>query len=141
MHIFGCFLENNHVLKSLKLAHCYLSCYDILALSRHVKNRSTNSIEEINLNNNNMDLDCLDDEEMENCFLEILYNLRRVKRLKLSNTGIGQKESIPVAKFLRYYSNNLEELDISGNDTDRGLLIKALSDNSTLKTLNLGKKS
>jgi len=71
-----------------------------------------------------MDLNQLDDEQMENCFLEILYNLRRVKRLKLSNTGIGQKESIPVAKFLWYYSNNLEELDISGNDTDRLLLIK-----------------
>ena len=79
MHIFGCFLETNPLLKSLKLIHCYLSCYDILALSRHVKNRSTKSIAEINLNNNRMDLDQLD-EEMENCFLEILYNLRGVKR-------------------------------------------------------------
>ena len=32
MHIFGCFLETNPLLKSLKLIHCYLSCYDILAL-------------------------------------------------------------------------------------------------------------
>ena len=40
--------------------------------------------------------------------------------------------------FLQTYLSSLEELDLSGNDTDRFLLVKALTDNNALKTLNLG---
>jgi len=86
-----------------------------------------------------MKLDQLDDKDMEDCFLEILNNLSSVKRLKLSYTDIGRRESAPIADLLGCKSmSNLEELDLSGNDTDRLLLVKALTDNNTLKTLNLG---
>ena len=138
MHILGCFLESNPLLKTLTLNNCYLGCASILLLSRHANKRSANSIEEIDLSYNRLGLGSLDNEDMKDCFLEILNNLISVKRLK-AYTGIGRRESAPLADLLGCKSmSNLEELDLSGNDTDRLLLVKALTDNNALKTLNLG---
>lgn len=100
MHILGCFLESNPLLKTLTLNNCYLSCASILLLSRHVNNRSANSIEEIDLSYNRFGLGGLDDEDVTWVLEELLDNLCSVKRLKLSYTGIGRRESALLADLL-----------------------------------------
>ena len=140
MNSLAPFVCNNPVLKKIDLSNCNLNSDGINILADALYNRLQDTLENINLSENDfgtVDLDPL---------TIALSKFKRLKLLSLNSNGIGEMGCLSVANLLKNTeSSNLGHLDLSGNSIDSRCAIhlaESLTDNTKMKTLQLwGNKS
>lgn len=129
------FFSSNPSLKKIILIKCNLGQAGINILSSSLSNRTEDTLEELNLSDNNfgdIDLD------------ELALTLNRGKALRslqLNNNGIGWKGCVSLARLLRSQESNVEWLYLGRNSIDNDsaiILADSLKNNTKLKQLALG---
>ena len=128
------FVTNNTLLKKIDLSFCNIGEASLDILSDALLNRSDDTLESINLSDNNwgdIDLDKL---------VVALMKCKSLKLLLLKSNGIGQKGCTSLAKLFKNKESNLRHFDVSHNFIEgKGafLLAESLVGNMTLQTLQM----
>ena len=128
------FVTNNTLLKKIDLSFCNIGEASLDILSDALLNRSDDTLESINLSDNNwgdIDLDKL---------AVALMKCKSLKLLLLKSNGIGQIGCTSLAKLFKNKESNLRHFDVSHNFIEgKGafLLADSLVGNMTLQTLQM----
>lgn len=129
------FLSSNPSLRKIILIKCNLGQASINILSNALSNRSEDTLEELNLSDNNfgdIDLDGL---------VLTLNRGKALRSLQLNNNGIGLKGCVSLARQLRSQESNVKWLYLGRNSIDNDsaiILADSLKNNTKLEQLALG---
>ena len=135
MNSLAPFLCNNPVLKKIDLSNCNLNSDGVNILAEALSNRLRDTLENINLSENDFRTAHLDS------LTTVLAKCRRLKLLSLNSNGIGEMGCLSIANLLKSTeSSNIGHVDLSGNAIDSQcaiLLAESLTNNTKMKTLQL----
>ncbi|QDZ20088.1 leucine-rich repeat-containing protein [Chloropicon primus] len=127
-------LSGNKTIKSVNLSSNKIGSRGCKALSRFLLEK-TCRIEELNLSNNRLT------DKSAKCILSALEHNTSIKSLNLSRNFLTGKSSVVLCDFLSSHNMHLQSLDLSWNTLKGrgcGDLLKSLSQDGTLNSLNLG---
>lgn len=128
------FLTEAPNLKALRFEACSLWNDDVNFLSYKMMDRSTNTLEELDVSGNDIDDDDLDILAMA------LQKNQSVKHVDLGSNKISGNAARSLAKTIESNESGVETLNLSHNsicDEDASILIDSLGSNSKLTTLDL----